>query len=489
MFKIILGIGSIQAIAIAIQFIRSKMVAVTLGPEGVGVVSTIDQIVQLAAFAMAFSLPLASVRFLSKAHSEGDDAFRSCYIGFLKLLALVSLVGTVGTIALIFIRPEVLGSEIGKYQTYVAIALLSLPTIILSGFFMNVLAAAQNFRFSAFLAVLTNSVTTTAVVIGLFAFGLFGVFAGASFSGLLLTIAIIVYFAWRKNLGFGGPASNIFSELRKNPEIASFASMLYFSSITYSLSLLVARYAILSNFGEAEAGLLQGAIVLSVAIGMVLNPANGLYLTPLMNRGTETKEKLVTAVEFQRKMVMILGLVSLPVVLFPQLILTLIFSDKFTPVADLVYLFIIAQVITQLAGVHQAYLIGADDFKASTFLTAIGQFGFAALAWVLAPSYGIKGVALASIISGLMIFASTLLRMVIISKHSIVVGPIGLIAFTLIVLVIGGSVAPSISESSTMAALIKCAFLGLFGLSLFLFLTKTERSSIFGYGERLLFGR
>lgn len=30
---------------------------------------------------------------------------------------------------------------------------------------------------------------------------------------------------------------------------------------------------------------------------------------------------------------------------------------------------------------------------------------------------------------------------------------------------------------------------GLFGISLFLFLTKTERASIFGYGERLMFGR
>jgi O-antigen/teichoic acid export membrane protein len=59
MLKAILAIGGIQGIAIAIQFARTKVVAVLLGPEGVGVVSTIDQIVQFAAFAVALSLPLA----------------------------------------------------------------------------------------------------------------------------------------------------------------------------------------------------------------------------------------------------------------------------------------------------------------------------------------------------------------------------------------------------------------------------------------------
>ncbi len=71
MLKAILSIGMIQAVAIVIQFVRSKVVAVTLGPAGVGVISTIDQTVQFVAFAAAFSIPLASVKFLSKAHSEG----------------------------------------------------------------------------------------------------------------------------------------------------------------------------------------------------------------------------------------------------------------------------------------------------------------------------------------------------------------------------------------------------------------------------------
>src|SRR5215204_4268732 len=163
MLKIILSIGAIQAVAIGIQFIRSKMVAVLLGPAGVGVVSTIDQTVQFAAFVAALSIPLASVKFLSKAHSEGHEAFKKSYAGFFSLLALLSVVGTVFAAGLVFFRPQTFGAEIEKYQMLLLIALISLPTLVLGGFFSNVLAAAQNYRASAALAVIANAVITTAV--------------------------------------------------------------------------------------------------------------------------------------------------------------------------------------------------------------------------------------------------------------------------------------------------------------------------------------
>jgi hypothetical protein len=43
MLKIIATIGAIQMIAIAVMLIRSKTIAVLLGPEGVGVISIVDQ--------------------------------------------------------------------------------------------------------------------------------------------------------------------------------------------------------------------------------------------------------------------------------------------------------------------------------------------------------------------------------------------------------------------------------------------------------------
>jgi len=490
MTKIILSIGAIQVLAIFIQFLRTKVVAVMIGPEGVGVVSTIDQIVQFAAFVIAFSLPLASVKFLSKAHSEGDESFKRSYSGFVKLLGLIAIGGTGLMIAIVFFRPAVLGPDVAKYQTYVLIALLSMPALILGGFFANVFASAQKYRVSAALAVMTNAVTSTAVIVGILTGGIIGIFWGSSLAGLLLTFGIIVYLWKRMDLPFFSPGTNVLSEFKRSPKIASFAAMLYFGSVSYSLSLLVARYAILSNYGETEAGLLQGALALSIALGMVLNPANGLYLTPIMNRNIPQEEKIKAATEFQRKIVMILTLVSLPVVMFPQLMMTILFSNKFASVGHIVFLFVFAQLITQLAGVHQAFLIGADDLKAYAAIATFGQLGFAVLAWLLAPSYGIAGIAYGSIISASAIFLASLIRLKL--KHGF--WPARnlrwLTGFTLSAVLVAGWFSGRTIEADLNTALAKIVFISLFVLTLFLFfLNKDERLSLGIMRNRILFGR
>ena len=481
MLKVILSIGTIQALAIVIQFVRSKVIALTLGPAGVGVVSTVDQTVQFVAFATALSIPLASVKFLSKAHSEGRESFKRCYTGFLQLLVLLSLLATGLTVGGFFLNPRLLGAEIERYQLFLLIALLSLPTIVLNGFFSNVLAAAQNYRQSAALAVITNAVTTPAIILGVMTAGIFGFFLGSSLSSILLTLAIIVYF-WRKfDLPVFAPRTNVLTELRQSPNIVSFTAMLYLGSISYSFSQLIARYAILVNFGETEAGLLQGALVLSIAIGMVLSPANGLYLTPIMNRNIDKAEKISQAVEFQRKMIMVLSLATIPVVMFPQLMLSIMFSTKFAAVGNLVFLFVFAQVVSQLAGVHHAFLIGTDDLKIYTAISTLGQLGFALLAWVLAPVYGIFGIALGGIISSLAIFSFTLIRLKLRHGFSAPLKMRLLMGYCLSVLLLAGWICGRFNEWEVTTGTLKILFFAFFIGSLLLFLSKSERLALYGW--------
>ena len=66
MFKIFTAIGAIQIISILSSLIRTKYIAVMLGPEGTGIIGIVDQVVQLTSFISAFSLPIASIKFLSK---------------------------------------------------------------------------------------------------------------------------------------------------------------------------------------------------------------------------------------------------------------------------------------------------------------------------------------------------------------------------------------------------------------------------------------
>src|SRR5260370_27658671 len=152
--------------------------------------------------------------------------------------------------------------------------------------------------------------------------------------------------------------------------------------------------SILSKFGESAAGLLQSLVAIAAASGLVLNTTNGLFLTPIMNRDIPAAEKIRTSIEFQRKLIVLLGLVAMPMELFPDQLLQVLFSKQFTAAAPYMYLFVVAQCILQIAGVYQAVMVGLDDLKVYAAFTCAGFAGLALLARILAPRCGIAGVEL-----------------------------------------------------------------------------------------------
>lgn len=478
MFKIILTIGTIQALAVFLQFIKSKIVAVYLGPAGVGVVGTIDQFVQLAAYLCCLSLPAASLKFLSKSHSEGHEEFKRSYAGFFKLLLLLSLAGTVLSVSAVLFKPDILGAEFEKYNSFLILGLLTIPAFTLTTLFVNVFASTQKFKASSLLVVATNAAMLIASVTGVVAAGIFGFYAGNIAAGIALTVGVMFYFQRRLELPLYNRRTKILDELKRNPDISILALMLYGGAIAASLAFLVARYSTLKNFGEVEAGFLHGLIALSLALGMALNPAINLYLTPNINRNIDKQEKIRRAVQFQKKMAFVLSLGALLIILFPQTMLTLMFSEKFAAVGHLVYLFVVSQFILQLAGVQQALLISLDDIKTYTVVTTAGQLIFAALCLLLIPRFGIKGAAFGQIAGNAFIFGLTLIRLKL--KHSFIV-PHNvnlLLAYTFGVLILAGLFGNQSAELDITNVLLKIGFMFLFGASYFLFLSREEKEFI-----------
>ena len=486
MFRIILTIGTIQILAIAINFIRTKLVAVLVGPEGVGVISTIDQVVQSAAYFSALSLPFASVKFLSKAHSEGDESFKRTYASFLKTLMMLSAAGTIVVTSIVFFRPQLLGQEVLKYKVLLLVALFGLPTAVLGGFFTQVFAAAQKYKHSSTLAVITGAALTTASVIGITVAGVLGLYVGNVIAGTLVSVGVLIYLRKAFDLPLYNRAASFIAELKHNPNIIPFSFMLYLGALTYSLSFLAVRYAVLKNYGEANAGLLQAAIALSLAIGLVLNPANGLFLTPIMNRNIEKAEKIKAAIEFEKKLAIILSLISMPVVLFPHLMLTILFSTKFVVASQFVFLFVISQCIAQLAGVHQALLIGFDDLKAYSVMTCAGHISLGLLAWFLVPRFGILGVSIAFITAYSIIFVSTFLRLKLKHSFSFSWDLNSLFSYGLVALLTAGIIAGRYEEWDAAVVIFKVVFHTLFACSFYFFLSKEERGSLFEMWSRVL---
>lgn len=486
MFKIILTIGSIQTIAILVNLVRTKLVAILVGPEGVGIISSIDQIVQTVSYVSGLSLPVASIKFLSKAHSESDTLFEQTYTGFLNVLLLLAASGLIVALFILLFSPGILGQDVMKYRTILSVALLGLPAMVLGGYLANVLAAGQGFRKASLLAVIANFTTTIACIFGIAAGGILGLYIGNVLAGIALTVMVLIYFKTSLGLPLTKRGISFIDELKRNPGILSFSFMIYLGTITYSIALLVARYSVLMNFGEATAGLLQGAIAIALGIGMVLNPVNGLYLTPIMNRTISKVEKFQVAMEFQRKLLIILCLVAAVPVLFPKLILTLLMSTQFVDAAAFVCLFVIWQCIVQLSDVNRALLIGFDDMKAYTVITCAGFITLALVSWLLVSSAGILGVSYACIISAALIYLLSMARLKLMHDCNFPDTTIILICYGIGGIFIAGTISVNFEEWNVMGVVLKLLSYFLFLLSLLLFLNKEERAALLLFWDRFV---
>jgi O-antigen/teichoic acid export membrane protein len=488
MLRIIATIGAIQVLAICVTLVRSKILAVTLGPEGVGVTGLIDQVVQLVNYISAFSLPFISVKFLSRAHSTGPEAFRRTYSNFLQMLLILTTSGAAIGSAVVFYRPELLGTELAGYRAFLIPALLCVPAMALHGLFTNVLAAAQRPKQSGLLALFIAIAMVTTTYVGINAGGILGLYWGNLVACATIVAAVLVYFRSSLHLPFLDRTQSILRELHDSPGIITFAAIIYLSSCSLSLALLVGRYTILSNFGEAQTGLLQSVLALSGAINLVLNPANGLYLTPMLNRDLPRATKIAAALEFQRKLLLVMVAVAMGMVLFPQWILSILYSPSFVQGSGVLFLFVAAQCLTQLAGVHQALLIGLDDLKTYGLVMVVSYLVLGALSWLLGSRLGMPGVALAALASAGSIFMLTFWRLArrfglelpARSRWSIIYG--------LLALLVVGAVFRDQDPGSVLVIFAKLAIFTSFAGSLLLFLNPDERHALFTAVGRALHG-
>ena len=399
MLKIFASIGIIQLLTILSSLVRTKYIAVILGPEGTGIIGIIDQVVQLTAFVSALSLPLASVKFLSKANSESAEAFEKAYVSFLGLLLFISLTASLFLFLLVASPVDLPIGEINQYRDYLYIALLGMPAMMLGGFLSNVLASAQKPNTAALLALSYSLSLTVAILIGITIADIAGFYWATVISGTLVTITVLMYLRFKLHLPFYIPNLHPLTMLKQQPEILRYMMLLFFATVTHSFALFSVRYMTLESQGAAAAGLLHALLAIALAINMLLAPINGYFLTPKVNRNISDLEKIQFTMDFQKIQVLCMTAIVLPFAFFPNLTILILFSDQFTAVAPFLFVFVLAQFIAQMGGVYQALMIGFDKTKMFSIITCSCWLFFAGFSWLTIPSWGYWGIGIGFLIS------------------------------------------------------------------------------------------
>jgi len=390
-------------------FVRTKAIALLLGPAGVGIISVIDQFVQLALQLSSFAIPFVAVKYLSKAHSEGETEFQETYASLLSLLLRLGTCGAAISAVLILVFPSLIGQQLEAHIGLVLLGLAGIPAAVLHGYFRNVPAAALKPKTAAVCDVLVAGLMTTGILLGVLSFEIQGYFVGALAGAFTISIAYYLYLRSSMGLRLKNRYISFRQLLHKHPSMFEFSLISYVLAFTLPLTWLIVRATVFGSLGAESAGILQAAIGISLAVNMLLNPVNGLLLTPHMNRVSSDDTKYGQAERFQRKLLLAIALVALPPCVFPDIAVLVLYSDQFLEAANYVCWFVLAQVLMQITGIYTALMIGLNRLRAYGLIVVLGTFSNALIAVMLIPILGLEGAGIAAFASASILSVGTLL--------------------------------------------------------------------------------
>lgn len=378
------------------SILSAKIMAVIVGPAGVGLYSNLAQILQTATAAATFGGPTALVQGL--ASREGEAQARFLRLAIRACLAMLGLSAMALILAAPWLAPALTGR--GDAPAIALVATLAIP-----------LAAAVGLTFAQ--GVLTGH-------------GAVGRMAVLSIAGSILAVAIVypaaliaaAGYPWAfvallslPNIGAAvlgyrlGRREGWFRPLEErtwepwNFEAArgfwGLASATLLVALVTSGALLILRALFVKHGGLASAGHFNvawslSATYVSVALGSFMT-----YYLPTLSRAETTAEREKLVWQVWRLSIMLVAPIIVAIVVTKPLLVRLLYSAEFLPALDLLRWMLIGDYVKVAAWVWAMPLLSFARAGAHFWSETLRNAIFLVLSAVLLADRGIEGVGIA----------------------------------------------------------------------------------------------
>lgn len=409
MIRALVGIGALQFVSMLLLMMRTKILAVTVGVQGVGTIANIDALAALIAQTLSLSLPFAALRFLPAALRDSPLETDLLYRRMRLVLMALLLPATVVCLVLAVVVPRVFGEALVPFQRTMLLGLAGLPVIGLMPFLTNAYAGAVGHMQSMRLTVAHAGVMVVAAVGAGAGLGVDGFYAIYAVLGALLVLVAASRLTTPGIRREDRHPLHLRKALRLPRAIWRFGVWLLPLSFLAPYAGWFVKYDTLKLYGVDAAGILQGAIGISLSVRALLGAAHPVFLTPNVNRQEDPRSRMQWADEFQRATGMLFALALPPLLLFSDVALRILYAPSFLSGSAFVALFVAAEVLTMLSGTYQALIIAGDSMAFHVAQNLTAQLLLAGTAFVALPRIGLAGAGLASLAAPVFLFASTLL--------------------------------------------------------------------------------
>ncbi len=326
--------SGVQIFQIIIKVVRSKFVAMLIGPEGMGISSLLHSTTDLVSSATNLGLSTSSVKTVSAAYTQGNQ--QKIAITITVLRRLVVLTGLIGMLTCACLAPVWSQQSFGNDEYILAFVFVSV-VVLADQLNKGEIALLQGMRQKKSLAqanVIGQTVSLFATIPLYYFFGVKAiVWVLVLFS--LMTFIISRYYThkikiekahvtWKQTFFVG-------SEMMKLGFFLSLQILL-----SHAVLYLVKNY-VSQRGGVAEVGLYSaGTSIVNVYLGLVFSAIATSYFPQLA--GTKTNEEMGDAVKKQAEIsILMFAPIIVVFIIFAKPAIIALYNERFLPIEGMLY--------------------------------------------------------------------------------------------------------------------------------------------------------
>ena len=326
-FKATSLFGGVQIYQILIQIIKSKFVAVLLGPAGIGIMGLYQSGLQLVQQISSMGLAQSAVRDVSEANGFNDLQKIALIITVVR--KLVWITGLLGLIIVVCCSPLLSQASFGNYDYTIPFIILSI-TLLLDQLSAGQKVVLQGMRRLKDLAKCTAFGVTFGLITSVPLYYWLGI--DGIIPTLILNSACSLALSWLYSQKLKIEKVQVTSKqtLAQGKQMLVMGISMSLSGIFASIVSYVIRGFIQSNGGVEQVGLFQaGFVIMTTYVGMVMN-AIGTDYYPRLAAINKDNTRCSEAVSQQGEIgAMILGPMLTFCLVFMPFILKILYSDSF----------------------------------------------------------------------------------------------------------------------------------------------------------------
>lgn len=389
-------------------FVSIKVVAVYVGPSGLALMGQMQNFISMMSSVASAGVNSGVVKYTAE-HYEDEQIKQKIWSSALKISLVLIIPIAIGIIFLAdFISMQLLNTA--EYSSIFIVFAITVIFFVLNGLLTSILNGQKEIKKLTILNIFGSLFGLAVTILLVIQYELYGaLIAGIVSQSIVffITLAFVLKSSWFKLSMFLGSMDK---EYRN--KLLKYSLMTITYIITSSLSQIYIRHYLGANIGWDEAGYWQAIWRISETYLMLITTTLTIYYLPKLS-SIQDKVELRKELLYGYKIIMpIVIVMALGIYIFRDFIISILFSEAFSPMAQLFFYQLIGDVIKIAAWLLGFIMVAKAMTRLSIFSEIFFACSFVGFVVLFVNIYGLIGVTIAFMVNYLiyMIFLYFSLR-------------------------------------------------------------------------------